>query len=84
MAKIFDPQIINPILTGFIEELITTKGNIVASKPFEIAAKPIDGYDELMIVKAADKFDAVIHTRIFNSQNRLPKTVSTSSREAAK
>ena len=57
MSKIFDPQIVNPILTGFIEELITVKGNLTATKPFEIATKPIDEYEDRMLIKSVDKFD---------------------------
>ena len=61
MSKIFDPQIVNPILTGFIEDLITTKGNLPASKPFEVATKQIDGYEDRMRVKATDKFDVAVY-----------------------
>jgi len=61
MVKSFDPQIVNPILTGFIEDLITTKGSIVASKPFEILTKPIDEYEDRMRVKATDKFDVAVY-----------------------
>lgn len=57
MSKIFDPQVVNPILTGFIEELITVKGNLTATKPFEIATKPIDAYEDSMLIKSVDKFD---------------------------
>lgn len=61
MAKIFDPQIINPILTDVIEQLITTKGSLPASKPFEIATKAIDGYEDRMLVKAAEKFNVAAY-----------------------
>jgi hypothetical protein len=61
MAKIFDPQIVNPILTEVVEELITTKGNLVASKPFEIVTKSIDEYEDRMLVKAADKFNVAAY-----------------------
>ena len=61
MTKIFDPQILNPIITGIVEELITTKGNIAASKPFEVATKLIDEYEERMLVKATDKFDVAVY-----------------------
>jgi len=61
MAKSFDPQIINPIITGFFEDLITTKGNLVATRPFEISPKPIDEYDNRMRVKATDKFDVAVY-----------------------
>ena len=61
MVKIFDPQIVNPILTGFVEELITTKGNLVATKPFEIVTKPIDEYEKRMRINATDKFDVAVY-----------------------
>ena len=62
MAKIFDPQIVNPILTGFIEELISTQGgNLPSHKPFEIATKPISEYEGRMTVKATDKFDVAVY-----------------------
>ena len=60
MAKGLDPQIVNPILTGFIEELIVAKGGISASKPFEIATKPIDEYEDRMRITATDKFDVAV------------------------
>jgi hypothetical protein len=66
MAKIFDPQIVNPILTGFIEELLVTKGNLVAAKPFEIAVKPVEEYDERMRIKATDKFDVAVYIAAIN------------------
>jgi hypothetical protein len=66
MAKSFDPQIINPIITGFIEELITTKGNLASSKPFEVAAKPIVEYEDLMRVNATDKFDVAVYIAATN------------------
>lgn len=61
MAKSFDPQIVNPIITGFIEELITTKGGLVAFKPYEIASKPINEYEGRMHVNASEKFDAGLY-----------------------
>jgi hypothetical protein len=61
MAKNFEPPIINSILTGFVEELMTNKGKLIATKPFEIAAKPIDEYEERMLIKAADKFDVAVY-----------------------
>lgn len=61
MVKSFDPHIINPILTGFIEELMTKNGNLVAAKPFEIVAKPIDEYEDSMLIKAFDKFDVPVY-----------------------
>ena len=60
MAKSFDPQIVNPVLTGFIEELITKQGTLVPTKPFEVAAKPIEEYEERMRVNATDKFDVSV------------------------
>jgi len=60
MAKSFDPQIINPILTGCVEEIITAKGGIVASKPFELATKSIEEYEERMRISATDKFDVAV------------------------
>lgn len=57
MVKIFDPQVVNPIITSMVEELITTKGGLAATKPFEIATKSIDDYENRMLVKAADKFN---------------------------
>jgi hypothetical protein len=61
MVKSFDARIINPILTGFIEEVMTQKGNLVSAKPFEIAAKPIDEYEGSMLIKASDKFDVPVY-----------------------
>ena len=61
MGKSFEPQIVNAIITGFIEELITTKGGIVASKPLEIATKNIEDYDDRMRIKATDKFDVAVY-----------------------
>jgi hypothetical protein len=66
MAKIFDPQIVNPIITGFIAELITTKGGLVATKPFGIAAKPIEEYEDRMCVKAIEKFDGAVYIAATN------------------
>jgi hypothetical protein len=66
MAKPLDPQIVNPILTGFIEELITAKGGIAASKPFEIAARPIDEYEDRMRINATDKFDVAVYIAALN------------------
>ena len=61
MSKSFDPQIINPILTGFIDELIVTKGGLVPSQPFESAAKPIEEYEGRMRVSAIGKFDGAVY-----------------------
>jgi len=60
MAKSLDPQIVNPIITGFIEELLTIKGGLPATKPFEAVAKSIDEYEDRMRVKATDKFDVAV------------------------
>ena len=61
MGKSFDPQIINPILSTFIEELITTQGGLAPSQPFEIAAKAIEEYEGRMRVNATDKFDVAVY-----------------------
>ena len=61
MVKSFDPHIINPIITGFVEELMTKKGNLVSSQPFEVIAKPIDEYEDRMLIKASDKFDVPVY-----------------------
>jgi hypothetical protein len=61
MAQSLDPQIVNPILTSFIEEMIVTKGNIAASKPFEVATKPIVEYEDRMRISASDKFDVAVY-----------------------
>jgi len=61
MTKSFDPQIVNSHLTGFIEELITAKGGLVATKPCEIASKPINEYEGRMRVNAAEKFDVGVY-----------------------
>jgi len=66
MAKSLEPQIVNPIITGFIEELLTTKGGLTANKPFEIAAKPIEEYEERMRVHATDKFDVAVYIAVAN------------------
>ena len=57
----FDPQIANPIITGFIEELITTKGGLKATKPYEIVSKPITEYEGRMRVHASEKFDVAVY-----------------------
>ncbi len=66
MAKIFDPNIVNPMLTGFIEELVIKQGNLPVSKPFEVATKPIDEYEGHMRVNAAEKFDVVGYVATIN------------------
>jgi hypothetical protein len=60
MAKIFDPQIVNPILTGFIEELVTTRGGLFPTKPFDLSVKHIEEYEGRMRVNATDKFDVSV------------------------
>jgi hypothetical protein len=57
MIKGFDPQIANPIITGFVEELMTAKGGLAASQPFEIAAKPINEYEGRMRLNVTERFD---------------------------
>ena len=61
MGKSFDPQIVNSILTGFIEELITTTGGLPASKPCEIVARPINEYEGRMRINALEKFDVAAY-----------------------
>jgi len=74
MGKGLEPQIVNPIITGFIEELVTTKGNLVPTKPFETAPKPIDEYEGRMRVKATDKFDVSVYiaaTNFYSNQGDM-------------
>lgn len=66
MAKIFDPQIVNPIITGFIEDLISSRGSLPASKPFEVVTKSIDEYEDRMRIKATDKFDVAVYVSVAN------------------
>jgi hypothetical protein len=66
MAKSLDPQIVNPILTRFIEDLISSKGGLPSTKPFEIVAKHIDEYEDRMRVKASDKFDVAVYIAAIN------------------
>jgi hypothetical protein len=66
MAKPFDPQIVNPMITGFIDALITTQGNLVPSKPFEIAAKKIDAFEGRMRINATEKFDVSVYIAATN------------------
>ena len=61
MNKIFEPELISSIITGYVEDLVTTKGNLPASKPFELAIKPITEYDGRMRVKATDIFDVAVY-----------------------
>src|SRR5580698_1911776 len=66
MAKIFDPQIVNPLLTGFLEALLITKGSLVATKPLEVVSKPIEEYDDRMRIKASVKFDVAVYIAAIN------------------
>ena len=66
MAKSFEPQIVNPILTGIIEELITTKGGLFPTKPFDVAVKHIVEYEGRMRVNATDKFDVSVFIAAIN------------------
>jgi len=66
MGKGLEPQIVNSIISGYIEELITTKGGLVASKPFEVATKSIDEYENRMRIKATDKFDVAVYIAAFS------------------
>ena len=61
MGKSIDPQIVNPIISGFIDDLISTNGNLPSTKPFEAATKPIDEYEGRMRIKATDKFDVAVY-----------------------
>jgi hypothetical protein len=60
MAKIFDPQIVNPMITGIVEEMISTRGSLAPTKLFEVAVKPIEEYEGRMRVNATDKFDVSV------------------------
>jgi hypothetical protein len=66
MAKIFDPQIVNPIITGIIEEMVTSKGSLFPTKPFDLAVKPIEEYEGRMRVNATDKFDVSVYIAAIN------------------
>jgi hypothetical protein len=66
MMKGVDPQIVNPILTGFIEEVVTSKGGLLPTKTFDIAAKPIEEYEGRMVVHATDKFDVPTYVAATN------------------
>lgn len=61
MSKGLDPTIVNPIIAGFVEDLITTRGGIPSTKPHEIATKPIVEYDDRMRINATDKFDVAVY-----------------------
>src|ERR1700733_12234059 len=74
MSQSFDPQILNPILTGIVEELVITKGPLPVTKPKEIQPKPIDEYEGRMRVKATDKFDVPVYiaeTNFYLSQGDM-------------
>lgn len=66
MAKSFNPSIVNSILAGFIEELITTQGGLIPTKPFDTAVKPIEEYEGRMRVNATDKFDSAVYIAASN------------------
>lgn len=57
MGKIFDPQVVSPIITSFIEELITTKGGLVPTQNYDVAVKPIEEYQGRMLVSSTEKLD---------------------------
>ncbi len=61
MSASFDPPIVNPIITGFVEELLTGKGNLVSNRPPEIVTKPIVEYEDRMRIIATDKFDVAVY-----------------------
>jgi len=61
MVKKFDPQIANSIITGFMEDLLVTKGGLSASKPYEISSKPISEYEGRMRIHATEKFDVAVY-----------------------
>ena len=60
MPKYFDSQIVNPILSSFIEDLISNKGALPPTKPFEAEVKPIEEYEGRMRVNATEKFDVAV------------------------
>jgi len=66
MLKSIDPQIVTPIFTSLIEDLITTKGGLVPTKPFDAVAKPIDVYEGRMRVHSNDKFDVPTYVAATN------------------
>ena len=66
MAKGLDPQIVNPILTKFIEETVTSKGGLVSSKAFDIATKPIEVYEGRLRVYSSDKFEVPTYVAAAN------------------
>ena len=66
MSKSLDPQIANPILTKFIEELVTSKGGLVPTKTFDTAVKPIEEYEGRMRVHSTDKFDVPAYVSAAN------------------
>jgi hypothetical protein len=66
MSKSFDPQIVNAILSGIVDDIVTAKGNLPSSKPFETATKPIEEYEDRMRIKATDKFDVAVYIAAIN------------------
>ena len=66
MEKSLDPQIVTPFLTGFIEELITSKGGLVPTQNYNVTAKPIEEYEGRMVVHATDKFDVPTYVAATN------------------
>ena len=66
MPKAFDPQIVNPIIAGIVEEVIATNGNLPSTKPFEVATKPIEEYEDRMRIKATDKFGVAVYIAAIN------------------
>ncbi len=61
MSKIFDPQVVNPIITKSINDLITAKGGLVPTKDLEIATQPIEEYEGRMRVNATEIFDVPVY-----------------------
>jgi hypothetical protein len=66
MAKNFDPNIVNPIFTGVIEDMMTTRGGLVSTKAFDLSVKPIEEYEGRMRVNATDKFDTSVYIAAIN------------------
>jgi len=66
MVKGLDPQIVNPILTKFIEETVTSKGGLVPTKNCDLATKPIEVYEGRMRAYSTDKFDVPTYVAAAN------------------
>lgn len=66
MAKSLDPEIVNPLITDYIQELITMKGGLVATKPTEVVARAIEEYDGHMRINSMDKMDVVAFVAAVN------------------